>query len=93
MVPATDWNQIGAVAGVLSFIAVLGTAVVKVVQNWLGEKRHEHNRVDLLEIRLFGLPADLQTGAKKLDGEFDRIDRRFDELPQIIASAVRETKQ
>lgn len=92
MLAALDWNAIGATAAVVSVVIAVGAAVVKTVKNYLKGPRLETKRLDLLEIRLFGLPADKDTGAKKLDGEFDRIDKRFDELPGLITAAVRDAK-
>jgi hypothetical protein len=85
----TNWDAVGATAGVLGFCAVLGGAVVRTVKSWMGERRVGNRRVDMLEIRLFGLPPDPVTGAKKLDGEFDRIDKRLDALPGEIISALK----
>jgi hypothetical protein len=89
-VPAVaDWNAIGAVAGVIAVVLVVGSAAGKTVATRIGRSRAGTRRIDLLEIRLFGLPADPNTGAKKLDGEFDRIDKRLDELPGQVIAALR----
>lgn len=63
---------------------------MKTVQSRLAAPRVAAQRIDLLEIRLFGLPEDPKTGAKKLDGEFDRIDKRLDDLPGEIITALRD---
>jgi hypothetical protein len=84
-----DWGAVGAVAGVAGVLIVIGGAVVGVGKNWMGDRRLGRRRIELLEIRLFGLPPDPVTGAKKLDGEFDRIDKRLDALPGEIIEALR----
>ena len=89
MLAGADWNAIGALAGVVAVVLVVGSATRKTVATRMGRSRGESRRMDLLEIRLFGLPADKDTGAKKLDGEFDRIDKRLDELPGQIISALK----
>ena len=87
MLGAANWDAIGAIAGVIAVAFVVGGATRKTVGDRMGRSRAGARRMDLLEIRLFGLPPDPQTGAKKLDGEFDRIDKRLDELPgQVIAA-------
>lgn len=90
MLAVWDWNAIGATAGVIAVLLVVGGAVVKTIQDRIGRARTGARRLDLLEIRLFGLPADAETGAKKLDGEFDRIDKRLDDMPDVIISKLRE---
>lgn len=81
-----NWNDIGVVAAVMSAAVVVGTTVSKTVRDRMTKARDSGRRLDQLEIRLFGLPPDPATGAKKLDGEFDRIDNRLEALPgQIIA--------
>lgn len=90
MLGSIDWNAVGAVAGVIGAALVVGGAVVKVVQNWIGDKRVATKRLDRLEIRLFGLPADPDSGAKAMPGEFDRIDKRLDDLPDQIISALKD---
>lgn len=96
MPASLDWNAIGAIAGVLAGFVVVGGAVVKVVKTWLETKsapthrlERLEKRLDRFEIRLFGLPADPQTGGRKVDGEFDRIDRRLEDLPDQIITALK----
>jgi hypothetical protein len=83
-----NWDAVGAIAGIVAGLFVVGGAVVKVGQGWLLRGRAGARRIDMLEIRLFGLPPDPITGAKKLDGEFDRIDKRLDEMPDQVTDAV-----
>lgn len=89
MLGSIGWDAIGAIAGVCAGIFVVGGAVVKVAQGWILKGRAGARRVDMLEIRLFGLPPDPETGAKKLDGEFDRIDKRLDALPGEVIAALK----
>lgn len=88
MLVATDWSAVGAIAGLIGVGLVVGGAVVKTVRDVMGKSRSGARRIDLLEIRLFGLPADPDTGAKKLDGEFDRIDKRLNDLPGEVIAAL-----
>ena len=88
-----DWSAIGALAGVGGFIAVLGGATVTAAKSRATNPKNVKNvakRLDNLDIRLFGLPADAESGAKKLPGEFDRIDQRLDELPGAIIAELRK---
>jgi hypothetical protein len=84
-----DWTAVGAIAAVAGGVVVVGGAVAKTVSDRISRTRIGTRRLDMLEIRLFGLPPDPDTGAKKLDGEFDRIDKRLDELPDQIISALK----
>lgn len=89
MLGTIGWDAVGAIAGVTAGVFVVGGAVAKTVRDRISRTRVGTRRIDLLEIRLFGLPPDPQTGAKKLDGEFDRIDKRLDELPNQIITALK----
>lgn len=85
-----DWSAVGGTAGAFSALYIVWRSVVTITERFITGKRKDRSRIDLLEIRLFGLPADPDTGAKKLDGEFDKIDKRFDALPGLIKQAVKE---
>ena len=89
MLAGTNWDALGAIAGVIAVALVVGGAARKVVGDRIGRSRAGTRRIDFLEIRLFGLPPDPQTGAKKLDGEFDRIDKRIDEIPAKVVEALK----
>lgn len=87
MLAATDWNAIAATAAVISVIFVMGGAAVRVSRNLLTARRAPQREIDtlktdlsLLNIRLFGLPRDLSTGAAAVEGEFGRLDRRLNEV-------------
>jgi hypothetical protein len=61
--------------------------VVTTAKKWPTVSRR---RLDILDIRLFGLPEDKESGAPGIPGEFDRIDRRIDELPARVAEELRK---
>lgn len=85
-IAAINWTAIGSIAGIAGVLVVIGGGVVTTSKGWRDRREQAKNRLDRLEIRLFGLPADPESGAPKIPGEFDRIDRRLDALPaQIIA--------
>lgn len=67
----------------------MGGAVGKTISDRIARSRGGARRLDILEIRLFGLPPDPETGAKKMDGEFDRIDKRLDALPGEVLAAMK----
>jgi hypothetical protein len=81
---ATDWNAIGAGAAVLALLLAIGGGAARVTRTYFGRKREGNDRLDRMEIRLWGLPEDPRTGARKVPGEFDRVYARFDELTTLI---------
>ena len=85
-----NWAALGAIAGIVGVVLVVGSATRKTVQDRIARSRAGTKRIDMLEIRLFGLPPDPTTGAKKLDGEFDRIDNRLKDLPAEIIAALKK---
>ena len=87
-----DWNAVAALAGVAGGVVMVGGAVARVTRTRMDRSdapRKQKERLDMLQIRLFGLPADPSTGAPKIDGEFDRIDKRLDALPKEIITALK----
>lgn len=87
---ATDWGAVGAVCAAISLFIVVGAAVTRITRNYF--RSSASVRMDKMEIRLWGLPADQETGARKVDGEFDRIYGRLDALPDQIAAKLRDGK-
>jgi hypothetical protein len=96
---ATDWSAISAVAGIVAVVLVVGGAVSRSTRNYFGTRRREVTRLDKLEVRLWGMPADPGSGARKVDGEFDRIygafdvvNGRLDELPEQILDKLKKAQ-
>lgn len=89
MLASVDWGAIGALAGISSVLLVIGGAVVKTVRDRIQGTIKDRSRLDKLEIRLFGLPADPDSGAPKLPGEFDHVYQRIDALPDQIVERLR----
>jgi hypothetical protein len=75
-----DWTGIGTGVGIVAGAVVVGGAFVRSTRSYITVRQGASARLDRLEIRLFGLPADLKSGARKVDGEFDKIDQRMDRL-------------
>lgn len=92
MLGVIDWSAIGAVAGCAGVLAVIGGATVTAAKGRAAKKVASDKRFDLLIIRLFGLPADPDTGAGKIDGEFDRVYHRMDDLPAQIIDRLKGQK-
>ena len=80
MLASADWAAVGAIAGVVAAAMVIGGAVVRTAKDRMEGSRSQKTRLDRLEIRLFGLPADPVSGAPKVDGEFDHINQRLDAI-------------
>lgn len=87
-----DWSAVGGIAGVIGVSTVIGGAVISTSKGWRLRRNTEKNRLDRLEIRLFGLPKDADSGAPKIPGEFDRIDARLDALPDEIMRRLNNGK-